>query len=167
MTTDNDLINSLGLGLGATAETTAAPSTEASTALAEETVDRAKRTEIKIAKPIVKKQAALLPVRTFGAGGGGKRGSKYPFDTLEAPTKDEAGNVTGYDYFEVLLDNVENADQKKLQTAVTAAVANANKAAKAEYSIARFVSRTVLGENEEYVGTAVYRVDDTIGDDED
>lgn len=173
-TSDNDLISSLGLG--DTASTTDTATVDATGEVADTTVDgdeteagegRAKRSEIKLVQPIVKKQAALLPSKAVGGGFGGKRGSKYPFETLDAPTKNDAGEVTGYDYFEVLLKDVENADQKKLQAAIQAATANANKAAKEANEAQRFVSRTVLGENEEYVGSAVYRVDDTIDDGDD
>lgn len=174
--TDNDLISSLGLGAETSTETAAPAAAETAGETVGEVAEgegegategRAKRSEIKITQPIVKKQAALLPSKAVGGGFGGKRGSKYPFETLDAPTKDAEGTVTGYDYFEVLLKDVENADQKKLQAAIQAATANANKAAKEANEPQRFVSRTVLGENEEYVGSAVYRVDDTIDGEDD
>lgn len=161
-TSDIDLINELGLGSSASTEAPA----ETVEATEAEPAGRAPRSEIKIVnKPQV--AVGLLPARVaFGGGNTGKRGSKYPFEELTEPQKDAEGNVVGYSFFEVKLADVENADAKKLQAAVQAAVAAQNKQAKAAGEGVKYVSRTLLGEQNEYVGTAVYRVDDTLGDDD-
>lgn len=156
---DLDLINSLGLGAvegtEATAETAeVAADVEAATA-------PAKRTEVKIVGTIAKK-TGLLPAKVAFGGGGGRSGSKYPFETLNAPTV-ENGEVVGYDFFEVRLTDVENADAKKLQGAIQAAVAAQNKKAKEDGEATYFVSRSVVEEGA-YVGSAVYRTDDRDGD---
>lgn len=161
---DMDLINSLGLGTTET-ETPVATETTEVTEAPEAATAPAKRTEIKIVGTIVK-ATGLLPARAPSGGGFGKKGSKYPFETLAAPTKDEAGAVTGYDYFEVKLTDVENADAKKLQGAIQAATAAANKTAKEDGSTVKYVSRTILDDEGAYVGSSVYRVDDTLEEDD-
>lgn len=157
----DELLNSLGLG-DTSVETT---STETTVDAAEPATAPAKRTEIKIVGEI-KKSNGLLPARAPSGGGFGKRESKYPFETLAAPSVDEAGTVTGYDFFEVKLSDVENADAKKLQGAIQAAVAAQNKKAKEDNSGVKYVSRTLLDAAGAYEGSAVYRVDNTIGEDE-
>lgn len=161
----DELLSALGLGdvAGEVATSDTASETVADTAEAATTP--VKRTEIKIVGEI-KKSNGLLPARAPSGGGFGKRESKYPFETLSAPSVDEAGSVTGYDFFEVKLSDVENADAKKLQGAIQAAVAAQNKKAKEENSGVKYVSRTLLDAAGAYEGSAVYRVDGTIGDDE-
>ncbi len=168
--TDMDLINELGLGTAtaAPAEASAAAGS-ASAAEPEDAVEaksRPERSELKIVGEI-KTGLGLLPAKqAFGGGGGGKRGSKYPFESLAAPTKNDAGEVTGYSFFEVKMSDVENADEKKLKGAIQAAVAAQNKSAKEAGEVTKYVSRALI-ENGAYVGTAVYRVDDTLGSDDD
>ncbi|QOE32073.1 hypothetical protein CPT_Palo_014 [Rhizobium phage Palo] len=153
---DLDLLNDLGLTSdatdGAPVEGDVVEGVEA------EAATRAKRTEIKIVGTIAK-QSGLLPARAPSGGGFGERGSKYPFETLAAPTVDAEGNPTAFDFFEVKLTDVENADAKKLQGAIQAAVAAQNKTNKTEGNGIKYVSRTVLGEDGSYVGAAVYRTD--------
>lgn len=122
----------------------------------------APRTELKIVGEVAV-SGGLLPASQRGAGFGGKRGSKYPFEQLEAPVKDANGTVTEYKFFTVRLDQTENADAKKLSGAINAATSAQNKAAKDEGRIERYVTRQVV-ENGEYVGSSVYRVDDTLED---
>ena len=163
---DLDLINSLGLGASEPTEQPAVvegtePADEAEAATAP-----AKREAIKITGEIKTGLAALLPARAPSGGGFGKRGSKYPFEDLTAPAKNEAGEVTGYSFFEVRLTDVENADAKKLQSAIQAAVAAQNKQAKEAGEVTKYVSRTIVGEDGAYAGSSVYRVDDTINEDD-
>lgn len=159
--TDENLLAELGLSTEGTA--TEATTETTGEAVAEKAT-RAPRVEIKINKTSV--GLGLLPARVAFGGGGGPRGSKYPFADLVAPAKDEAGNVTGYAFFDILLTDVENADEKKLQGAIQAAVAQQNKQNKADGSIVRYVSRTKLDESNAYVGSSVYRVDDTVAEDD-
>lgn len=155
---DNDLIASLGLGETA-AETAATNSVEAEGAdTAGADAARAPRTEIKV--NAISKGKGALPAQAPRGGFGEKRGSKYPFEDLGAPEKDGEGNWV-YDYFEVKLSDTENADAKKLQSAVQAATAQQNKAHKDDKSKPYYVSRTIV-EDGAYVGSAVYRVDTTL-----
>jgi len=161
------------LGLGTTATETATPAVGAEPNAAEnvaategaETAEKAKRAprvEIKINKTST--GVGLLPARVAFGGGGGRQGSKYPFEDLTAPTKNEAGEVTGYSFFDILLSDVENADEKKLQGAIQAAVAQKNKQEKEAGTKTHYVSRTKLDDAGAYIGASVYRVDDTIED---
>lgn len=161
----NDIVNDDALlaELGLTGDT--AP-TETATATTAEPKERAKRSEIKIVGKIASGISALLPAQERNGGGFGERERKYPFDDLVAPTKDVDGNVTGFAYFEVLLADVENADAKKLRGAIQAAVAASNKSAKEKGTPERFVSRTKLDDDKAYIGSVVYRVDDTQDEDE-
>ncbi|QIG68410.1 hypothetical protein EVB62_008 [Rhizobium phage RHph_TM33] len=154
---DLDLINQLGLGTETVTETAAEVAADAEAA----TTSRAPRTEIKITGTIAK-SSGRLPARATNGGGFGDRESKYPFESLAAPVlaTDEEGEYWSFDFFEVKLSDVENADAKKLQGAIQAAAAAQNKKNREEGTGIKYVTRTVLGENEEYVGSAVYRVDD-------
>lgn len=160
---DIDLINSLGLGAtNEGAANTETEATEVTSEAAEAATAPAKRTEIKIVGSIATSGVAALPARAPSGGGFGERGSKYPFDDLAAPTKDAEGNVTEYKRFTVLLKDVENADAKKLQAAIQAATAAQNKKHKDAGRTTYFVSRTELDDDGAYIGSSVYRVDDTI-----
>lgn len=161
MTDMNDDALLAELGLTGNAETTATETAGAATATPK--AEKQKRVEIKIAT-VSTGVAALLPDQARGGGGFGEREQKYPFKELAAPAKDEAGNVTGYAFFEVLLADTD-ADAKKLRGAVQAAVAAANKKAKEDNEPQRFVSRTKLDADGAYVGSQVYRVDDTQDED--
>lgn len=147
----DELMNVLGLAgtEGADASTETA-TTEA------EAASRGPRTEIKIGN-VGRTKAVGLPEVKRG-GGFGERGSKYPFDDLVAPVVREDGE-TEYDLFEVLLADVENADATKLQKAVQAATAAANKSAKDAGETKYFKSFSIIKEGE-YVGSSVYRTDD-------
>lgn len=166
--TDDALL--AGLGLGDAAPTEGAEASQE--APAEETVaadvaTKPKRTEIKIVGEI-KKARGLLPPKAIPTGFGGKTGSKYPFETLGAPevadgTDPEvpAGTILGYDYFEVFLKDVENADAKKLQGAIQAATSTQNSDDDNKAKGVKYVSRTLVDDDGAYIGSAVYRTDGT------
>jgi len=174
-TTDEALLAELGLGTTETtttapvvgSEPTAAENVADATAEVADTAEKAKRAprvEIKINKPLTI-GAGLLPARVAFGGGGGRSGSKYPFADLVAPTVAEDGKtVTGYAFFDILLSDVENADEKKLQGVIQAAVAQQNKQEKEAGTKVHYVSRTKLDDKNAYIGSSVYRVDDTIED---
>lgn len=148
--------------LGLTGDDAGAAGTETATVAAPK-AEKQKRVEIKIAKTSLG-VSALLPEQARGGGGFGEREQKYPFKELVAPAKDAEGNVTGYAFFDVLLADTD-ADAKKLRGAVQAAVAAANKKAKEDGEPQRFVSRTKLDDDGAYIGSSVYRVDDTQDED--
>lgn len=159
---DAELLANLGLtednsATEATTVDTAAPADEA------EPKTKATRTEIKITGEIATTVRKGLPPQARNGFGGGKRGSKYPFESLVAPV--EVDGEYEYSNFTVKLTDVENADAKKLQGAIQAAVAAQNKQAKEAGSEVYYVSRTETGDNGEYVGSTVYRVDQTLGAD--
>lgn len=154
---DDALLAELGL-TGDTAE-----ATDGVVATATPKAEKQKRVEIKIAKTSLG-VSALLPEQARGGGGFGEREQKYPFKDLVAPAKNEAGDVVGYAFFDVLLADTD-ADAKKLRGAVQAAVAAANKKAKEDGEPQRFVSRTKLDDDGAYIGSSVYRVDDTQDED--
>lgn len=162
MSNEANILDELGLtdasSETAVVETTASAATEEAAPVA-----RAERTELKIVGEVAIATGLLPALERNGFGGGGKRGSKYPFEQLVEPTKNEAGEVTGYSNFTVRLDAVENADGKKLKGAIQAAVAQQNKQAKDSGAVERYVTRSVI-ENGEYVGSTVYRVDDTLAE---
>ena len=175
MSNEADLLNELGLGSAVTetaavaeqatevAQTAPAAEVDANTGEAVTSADAAKapRTELKIVGEVAI-SGGLLPASQRGAGFGGKRGSKYPFEDLDAPVKNEAGEVTEYKFFTVnLTDCEEGTPAEKLKGAINAATAQQNKVAKAENRVERYVTRQVV-ENGEYVGSSVYRVDDTL-----
>lgn len=161
--TDDALLATLGLTEDtADAASTPTPAETVSEVSEEaEAPTKAPRTEIKITGEIASGVRKGLPVlvRT-GFGGGGKKGSKYPFESLAAPVGPDAEGLYDFANFMVLLSDVENADPKKLQGALQAATAAQNKTAKDEGTTVRFQSFSVLGDNEEYIGTQVFRVDD-------
>lgn len=127
-----------------------------------EAATKAPRTEIKITGDIAQKVRKGLPqLERKGFGGGGKTGSKYPFADLVAPVGPDADGEYEYASFVVLLTDVENADANKLRGAIQAATAAQNKAAKAENTGLYFKSFSVLGTNDEYIGSEVFRVDAT------
>lgn len=137
------------LGLSADAGSAVVETAVAAEAASE--ASRAPRTEIKV-NATKRARIAAVPEQERSGFGGGKRGSKYPFESLEAP------DATGFDSFEVLLADTENADAKKLQGAIQAAVAKQNKDAKAEGLATYFVSRSIV-EDGEYKGALVVRTD--------
>lgn len=152
---DDALLSALGLAGG---EETPAEPTEAETPSEAEAATKAPRTELKITGEIATQKRRGLPVlERSGFGGGGKRGSKYPFEGLAAPEAD--GDDFLYDSFTVKLTDVENADAAKLRGAIQAAVAAQNKQTKEDGSNVYYISRTETGENGEYVGSTVYRTD--------
>lgn len=168
MSNDANLLAELGLaGDNAAAETTAATTEAAAPVVTEGTQEaekRAPRVEVKVNNSTL--GVGLLPPRAALGGAQGERGSKYPFASLNEPTKDADGNVTGYSFFTINLTDVENADEKKLSSAIQAAVAAQNKKHKEKGETTKYVSRTNVDDKGAYTGSSVYRVDDTIGDDE-
>jgi hypothetical protein len=158
-TSDMDLISSLGLAPG--------DDTVGSSELSNDdkepatSAPRAERTELKIVGKIATGAGALPAEAPRGGGFGGKRGSKYPFEDLEAPAQNKDGSWA-YSFFTITLADVENADDKKLRGAIQAAVAQQNKQAKEANEKTKYVSRTVLDASGAYAGSSVYRVDDTL-----
>ncbi len=163
---DLDILAGLGLTDDATTETAAAAETVTETVADEaEAATKAPRTEIKITGDIAQKVRKGLPqLERKGFGGGGKTGSKYPFADLAAPIGPDADGEYEYASFTVLLSDVENADANKLRGAIQAATAAQNKQAKAEGTGLYFKSFSELGDNGEYIGSSVYRVDGTTAD---
>lgn len=164
--TDADILAGLGLvDDGTEAQTVTASdvgSVEAVIGEEAEAATKATRTEIKITGDIAQKVRKGLPqLERKGFGGGGKTGSKYPFADLVAPVGPDADGEYEYASFVVLLTDVENADANKLRGAIQAATAAQNKAAKAENTGLYFKSFSVLGANDEYIGSEVFRVDGT------
>lgn len=161
--TDDALLSELGLTDDASGAETAAE-TEALHGDEAEAATKTARTEIKVVGSIATGKRKGLPALVRNGFAGGKRGSKYPFESLVAPIGPDADGDYEYDFFTVNLTDVENADAKKLQGAIQAATAAQNKQAKAEGNGVYYVSRTETGENGEYVGSTVYRVDQTISE---
>lgn len=160
--TDDALLSELGLTDDAAgAETAAEPDAAGDEA---EAATKTARTEIKVVGSIATGKRKGLPALVRNGFAGGKRGSKYPFESLVAPIGPDADGDYEYDFFTVNLTDVENADAKKLQGAIQAATAAQNKQAKAEGNGVYYVSRTETGENGEYIGSTVYRVDQTISE---
>lgn len=155
---DLDLLNDLGL----TSDETAASAAEGTAGDAEAATKTSQRTELKITGDVAVTKRKGLPALARNGVGGGKRGSKYPFESLEAPVGPDADGEYEYSSFTVKLADVENADAKKLQGAIQAATAAQNKAAKEAGSSVYYVSRTETGDNGEYIGATVYRVDGTL-----
>jgi hypothetical protein len=162
-TNENELLSSLGLDTTA-AETAAANEVapEAAHEAAVEGAEKAVREAIKITGTIAVASGELPAEAPRGGFATGERGSKYPFADLVAPVKNEETGKFAYSFFEVKLTDVENADAKKLQGAIQAAVAAQNKKHKEKGEVVKYVSRTLLDAQEAYVGSAVYRVDATI-----
>lgn len=167
--TDADILAGLGL-TDDTAETQTVTAGEVGSVEAvlgtigdeAEAATKAPRTEIKITGDIAQKVRKGLPqLERKGFGGGGKTGSKYPFADLAAPIGPDADGEYEYASFTVLLTDVENADANKLRGAIQAATAAQNKQAKADGSGLYFKSFSELGDNGEYIGSSVYRVDGT------
>lgn len=164
--TDADILAGLGLtDDGAETQTISAGdigSVEAVIGDEVEAATKAPRTEIKITGEIAQKVRKGLPqLERKGFGGGGKTGSKYPFADLAAPVGPDADGDYEYASFVVLLTDVENANADKLRGAIQAATAAQNKAAKADGTGLYFKSFSVLGDNGEYIGSEVFRVDAT------
>ena len=157
--TDDALLSELGLTDDAAGAAEAPVDTVADEA---EPATKTARTEIKVVGSIATGKRKGLPALVRNGFAGGKRGSKYPFESLVAPV--EVDGEYEYSNFTVKLTDVENADAKKLQGAIQAATAAQNKQAKAEGNGVYYVSRTETGENGEYIGSTVYRVDQTISE---
>lgn len=159
--TETDLIASLGLSAAsAPADVTAAQDAADDAEVATKPTER--KPALKIDAAQIVKGRGRLPALRRGGGGGGNKGSKYPFDELAAPTEatDEEGTYFEFDNFEIRLAAVENADEARLRSALTAAVATQNKKEKEANSGKRFVTRSLLDDAGAYAGVAVYRVDD-------
>ena len=159
--TDDALLSELGLTDDAAGAAEAPAETVADEA---EPATKTARTEIKVVGAIATGKRKGLPALVRNGFAGGKRGSKYPFEELAAPVGPDADGEYEYASFTVNLTDVENADAKKLQGAIQAATAAQNKQAKAEGNGVYYVSRTETGENGEYIGSTVYRVDQTISE---
>ncbi len=162
--TDDALLSELGLTDDAAGADTAADPTAAEAGDEAEAATKTTRTEIKVVGAIATGKRKGLPALVRNGFAGGKRGSKYPFEELAAPVGPDADGEYEYASFTVNLTDVENADAKKLQGAIQAATAAQNKQAKAEGNGVYYVSRTETGENGEYIGSTVYRVDQTISE---
>lgn len=159
----SDILDELGLGGGDTS--VAEPAGEKSNAAggaapAAAPADGGEKTVRKsITVNSTSTGVGALPAQVRGFGGGGERGSKYPFKELTAPVDNGEGGFN-YSFFTVKIADTD-ADEKSLKSAVQSAVAAQNKSAKEDGSDVRYVTRTIV-ENGAYIGSSVYRVDATL-----
>ncbi|WKV17028.1 hypothetical protein [Nostoc phage NMeng1] len=92
---------------------------------------------------------------------GGDKGSKYQFDKLAAPVAKDGG---GYSYSTFSVSVMPGVDPDKLRRSVQSATTAANRASKADGSVAYYITRSRLVAGE-FAGMTVFRVDGTLGKD--
>lgn len=121
---------------------------------------RSPRETVDIGTPTFAKAVGIPGIRRVG---GGATGSKYPFATLKAPVANADGDFE-YDTFTLTVQ--EGVDPEKLKRAVQQAVSGENRKEKEDGTKIRYATRTVLTDGV-LTGAKVYRVDDTLDDEDD
>lgn len=175
----NDALADLGLDFGAdnASPTTPEAATDAAKeAIAQETVantapvtesdtseEKRTFTTVKISDEdidIDEEGSTLPPLERKGFGGGGRQGSKYPFEKLNAPTGE--GDQRRYTSFTIRVP--EGEDYERVRRSVQSAATNANSQAKTAGLPNYYVTRQFNNDKGEAVGIRVFRTDERPAD---
>lgn len=152
--TANDALAGLGIDLGDNGAVTEAVAAEAGAVVEAPTekAPRAPRKEVEVGE-ILLGEADELPELVRLGGGGGRTGSKYPFDQLAAPVDNGNG---GLKYATFTVNVQAGVDPDALKRSVQSAATAANRDAKASGSGAKFETRSKNVDGV-VVGVTVYR----------
>lgn len=154
MTAQNDALAALGLDV--TEETAPVVSETAKPALTvvPASTDAVDRSEVDVGEIEI---GFIDFIPATKRGGGGNSGSKYKFDSLEAPAVNAETGKTNYSFFKVL---VGTNDEKKLQRSVQSATTQQNATnKKAGDETTYFITRTALNKEGKLEAMLVIRTD--------